>query len=62
MTPKQLAHWRARLQWSMYRSAKALGLSWKTYQHYEDGQNKIPLHVALACCELERRVKEGKLE
>ena len=63
MTPQEFRDWRKRLGWSQQQAAAALDKGLSNIQAYERGARKtggpaypIPRAVALACCELARRV------
>ncbi len=58
MTPFALKAWRKRLDLSQSAAAKALGLSLRGYQNYENGTRPIKRYIALACAAVARGIKE----
>lgn len=49
LTPASFSAWRARLGLTVKAAAEALGCSRTTIAAYEDGVNRIPRYIALAC-------------
>ena len=49
MTPADYTAWRTRLRLNKRQAAEALGASRNACTGYEQGRERIPLYVALAC-------------
>lgn len=49
MTSAALKAWRERMRFSQYEASRRLGCSRNAYIGWENGENRIPLYIALAC-------------
>jgi transcriptional regulator with XRE-family HTH domain len=58
MTKERFLAWRKWMGWSQARAAEHLGISKRTVQLYESGEQQVPKAVELACEALTRGVRE----
>lgn len=60
MTPAELRVWQARMGYTQYQAAEALGVARRTYQGWCAAQKDAPLAriVELACAQLEHQAQK----
>lgn len=61
MKPADLIAWRNRMGFSQAAAAAALGCGERTLRDYEARRSPIPLHISLACQQLEKPPKLDEL-